>query len=207
MTAYWCCNCCWSDWVTALSHKSFSRCCHLTEEREAHTWSRVSNMMMTAKCKKIKRINHKVKNVQHKCLHHSDCLLLLNHKQQQIMNLCRLAMITVMLSNTNNVDDDMLNEWHLHTIKVMLKLRLMNIIDCHSDNMISKYMQVVNSAVKEHRDLLSLMHYKMTRNFLSNWITQLSEHLAIVTILILNNVALTDVVADMFWTAETTERI
>ncbi len=67
-------------------------------------------MMMTAKCKKIKRINHKVKNVQHKCLHHSDCLLLLNHKQQEIMNLCRLAMITVMLSNTNNVDDDMLNE-------------------------------------------------------------------------------------------------
>jgi len=31
--------------------------------------------------------------------------------------------------------------------------------------------------------------------------------LAIVAILILNNVALTDVVADMFWTAKTTERI
>jgi len=37
----------------------------------------------------------------------------------------------------------------------MMKSRLMNIIDCHDDNIINKYMQVINSAVKEHRDLLS----------------------------------------------------
>ncbi len=79
----------------------------------------------------------------------------------------------------------------------MLKLRLMNIIDCHDDDMINKCVQVVNSIVKECRDLLSLMHYKMTRNFLSNWVAQLLKHLVIVAILILNNVALTDVVADM----------
>ena len=73
----------------------------------------------------------------------------------------------------------------------------MNIIDCHDDDMINKCVQVVNSIVKECRDLLSLMHYKMTRNFLSNWVAQLLKHLVIVAILILNNVALTDVVADM----------
>ncbi len=162
---------------------------------------------MTAKCKKIKRTNHKVKDVQYKCLHHSDCSLLLNHKQQQIVNLCRLVMTAVMLSNISNIGDDMLNEWHLHIIEMMLKLRLMNIIDCHDDNMIGKYIQVINSAIKECRNLLLLMHHKITRNFLSNWVAQLLKCLAIVTILILNNVALTDVVADMFWTAETTERI
>ncbi len=89
----------------------------------------------------------------------------------------------------------------------MMKSRLMNIIDCHDDNIINKYMQVINSAVKEHRDLLSWIHYKITRNFLSNWVTQLSEYLVIIVILIFNNVAVTDIVADMFWTAETTERI
>ncbi len=67
-------------------------------------------MMMTAKCKKIKRINYKAKDVQYKYLHYSDCLLLLNHEQQQIVNLYRLMMIVMMLSNTNNVDDDILNK-------------------------------------------------------------------------------------------------
>jgi len=67
-------------------------------------------MMMTVKCKKIKKINYKVKDVQHKYLHHSDHSLLLNHKQQQITNLCRLAMTAVALSNINNVDDDILNK-------------------------------------------------------------------------------------------------
>ncbi len=76
-----------------------------------------------------------------------------------------------MLSNTNNVDDDMFNKQYLHIIKMTLKLRLMNIIDCHDDNIINKCIQVINSAVKECRDLLSLMHYKITRNFLLNWVT------------------------------------
>jgi len=49
-----------------------------------------------------------------------------------------------------------------------LKLRLIDIIDCYNDNIINKYIQVINSAVKEYEDLLSLMHYKMIRNFLSN---------------------------------------
>jgi len=164
-------------------------------------------MTVTVKCKKIKKINYKVKDVQHKCLHHSDCSLLLNHEQQQITDLCRLAMAAVTLSNINNVDDDMLNKWYLYIIEMTLKSRLTDIIDCHNDNMIDKYIQVVNSAVKECRNLLLLMHYKMTRNFLSNWVAQLSECLAIIIILIFNNVALTNVVADMFWTAETTERI
>ncbi len=65
---------------------------------------------MTVKCKKIKRMNYKMKNIQHKYLHYSDCLLLLNHEQQQIMNLCRLIMTVVTLCNTNNIDDDMLNK-------------------------------------------------------------------------------------------------
>jgi len=108
-------------------------------------------MMMTVKHKKIKRTNHKVKDVQHKHLHHSDCSLLLNHEQQQITDLCRLAMTAVMSHNTSNVDDDILNKQHLHMIKAMLKSRLMNIIDCHDDDMISKCMQVVNLTVKEHR--------------------------------------------------------
>jgi len=51
---------------------------------------------------------------------------------------------------------------------MMLKLRLMNIINCHNDDMINKYMQVINSAIKECRDLLLLMHHKMIRNFLLN---------------------------------------
>jgi len=53
-------------------------------------------------------------------------------------------------------------------IETMLKSRLIDIIDCHDNDMIDKYMQIINLTVKEHRDLLSLMHYKMTRNFLSN---------------------------------------
>jgi len=53
-------------------------------------------------------------------------------------------------------------------IKTTLKLRLIDIIDCHNDDMINKCMQVINSTVKEHKDLLLLMHHKMTRNFLLN---------------------------------------
>jgi len=112
-----------------------------------------------------------------------------------------------MSHNMNDVDDDTLNKWCLHIIKMMLKSRLIDIIDCYGDDIINKYMQVVNLTIKECRDLLSLMHYKIIRNFLSNWITQLSEYFAIVVILIFNNVALADVVTDMFWTAKTTERI
>jgi len=77
-------------------------------------------------------------------------------------------MTVVMLCNTSNVDDDMLNKQHLYIIEMMLKLRLMNIINCHDDDIISKCIQVINLTVKECRDLLSLMHYKITRNFLSN---------------------------------------
>jgi len=80
-------------------------------------------------------------------------------------------MIAVMSHNTNNVDDDMLNKWYLYTIEMTLKLRLMNIINCYNDDIINKCIQVVNSAVKECRDLLSLMHYKIIRNFLLNQIT------------------------------------
>jgi len=125
-------------------------------------------MMTTAKCKKTKKTNHKVKDVQYKYLHHSDCLLLLNHEQQQIVNLCRLVMIIVMSHNTNNVGNDMLNKQYLHMIETMLKLRLADIIDCHDDDMISKCVQVINLTVKECRDLLLLMHHKITRDFLSN---------------------------------------
>jgi len=53
-------------------------------------------------------------------------------------------------------------------IKTTLKLRLTDIIDCHNDNIIDKHMQVVNLAVKECKNLLLLVHHKMTRNFLSN---------------------------------------
>ncbi len=53
-------------------------------------------------------------------------------------------------------------------IEMMLKLRLMNIINCHDDDMINKCVQVVNLTIKECENLLSLMHYKMTRNFLLN---------------------------------------
>jgi len=67
-------------------------------------------MIVTVKCKKIKKMNHKVKDVQHKHLHYSDHSLLLNHEQQQIVNLCRFVMITVMLSNISNVDDDIFNK-------------------------------------------------------------------------------------------------
>ncbi len=112
-----------------------------------------------------------------------------------------------MLCNTNNEDDDMLSKWCLYMIKMMLKSRLTDIIDCHDDNMINKCVQVINSAIKECEDLLLLMHYKMTMNFLLNWVAQLSECLAIVVILILNNVTVTDVVADMLWIVKTIERI
>ncbi len=67
-------------------------------------------MMMTAKCKRIKKINHKAKDIQYKYLHCSDCLLLLNYEQQQIINLCRLTIITVMSHNTSNVDSDILDK-------------------------------------------------------------------------------------------------
>ncbi len=75
--------------------------------------------------------------------------------------------MTVMMSyNTSNIDDDMFNKQYLHIIKIILKSRLMNIIDCYNNDIINKYMQVINSAIKECRDLLLLMHYKITRNFL-----------------------------------------
>ncbi len=51
---------------------------------------------------------------------------------------------------------------------MMLKLRLMNIIDYYNDDIINKYVQIVNSAVKECKNLLLLMCHKMTRNFLLN---------------------------------------
>jgi len=152
---------------------------------------------MTAKHKKIKKMNYKAKDIQYKYLHYSDCSLLLNHEQQQIINLYKLTMTAVMFCNTNNIDDDILNKWCLYMIKTTLKLRLIDIIDCHNDDMIDKCMQVVNSTVKEHKDLLLLMHHKMTRNFLLNWVAWLSEHFIIIVILILNNVTLTDVVTDM----------
>ncbi len=53
-------------------------------------------------------------------------------------------------------------------IEIMLKSRSIDIIDCHNNDMISKCVQVINSVIKECRDLLLLMHYKMTRNFLLN---------------------------------------
>ncbi len=112
-----------------------------------------------------------------------------------------------MLYNMSDVNDDMLNKWCLYMIKTTLKLRLMNIIDCHNDDIINKCIQIVNSAIKECKDLLSLMCYKITRNFLLNWVAQLLKHFVIITILILNNIALTDVVADMLETVKTTERI
>ncbi len=158
--------------------------------------------MITVKCKKIKRINYKMKDIQHKYLHYSDCLLFLNYEQQQIMNLYRLIMFTVTLCNTNNVNDDILNKWCLYTIKTTLKLKLTDIINCYDDNIVNKCIQVINSAIKEHKNLLSLMHYKMTKNFLLNWVIQLLKHLVIVTILIFNNVISINVVADMLWTAK-----
>ncbi len=89
----------------------------------------------------------------------------------------------------------------------MLKSRLTDIIDCHDDDIINKCIQVVNSAIKKCKNLLLLIHHKMTRNFLLNWVTQLLKCFIIVIILIFNNVTLISVVADMFWTVETTERI
>jgi len=67
--------------------------------------------------------------------------------------------------------------------------------------------QVINLIIKECENLLLLMHYKITRNFLLNWVAQLLKHFAIIAILILNNVVLTDVVADMFETAKTIKKI
>ncbi len=75
-----------------------------------------------------------------------------------------------MLSNINDVDNDTFNKWCLYTIEMMLKSRLIDIFECYNDNIINKYIQVINSAVKECEDLLLLMHYKMTRNFLLNWV-------------------------------------
>ncbi len=76
-----------------------------------------------------------------------------------------------MSCNINDVDDDIFNKQYLYIIKVMLKSRSADMIDCYDNNIINKYVQVVNSAVKECRDLLLLMCYKMTRNFLLNWVT------------------------------------
>ncbi len=77
-------------------------------------------------------------------------------------------MTAVMPHNISDIDDDILNKQHLYIIEMTLKSRLINIINCYNDNIINKYVQVINLTVKEHRDLLSLMHYKMTRNFLLN---------------------------------------
>jgi len=106
-------------------------------------------------------------------------------------------MTVMMFCNINDEDSDTLNKQCLHTIEMTLKSRLIDIIDCYDDDIIDKCMQVVNLAVKECENLLSLMHHKMTMNFLSNQIAQLSKHLAIIAILILNNIAVTNVVADM----------
>jgi len=62
-------------------------------------------------------------------------------------------MITVMLYNTNNVSNDMLNKQCLHIIEMILKLRLTDIIDCHDDNIINKCIQIVNLAVKKCKNL------------------------------------------------------
>ncbi len=48
-------------------------------------------------------------------------------------------MIAVIFHNINNIDSDTLNKWCLYMIKVTLKSRLMNIIDCYNDDMIDKY--------------------------------------------------------------------
>jgi len=77
-------------------------------------------------------------------------------------------MTAVMSCNINDVDDDIFNKQYLYIIKMMLKSRSADMIDCYDNNIINKYVQVVNSAVKECRDLLLLMYYKMTRNFLLN---------------------------------------
>ncbi len=44
----------------------------------------------------------------------------------------------MILCNINNVNDDILNKQCLYTIKMTLKSKLMNIIDCHDDDMINK---------------------------------------------------------------------
>ena len=43
-----------------------------------------------------------------------------------------------MLCNINDVNDDILNKWCLYTIKIMLKSRLIDIINCYNDNIINK---------------------------------------------------------------------
>ena len=67
-------------------------------------------MTVTAKHKRIKKTNYKVKSIQYKYLHYSDCLLLLNYEQQQIMNLYRFVMTAVMSHNISDVDSDILNK-------------------------------------------------------------------------------------------------
>ncbi len=49
-----------------------------------------------------------------------------------------------------------------------LKSRSVNIIDCYDDDMINKCVQIVNSVIKECRDLFLLIYYKIIRNFLLN---------------------------------------
>jgi len=48
-------------------------------------------------------------------------------------------MTVVMSHNMNNVDDDILNKQCLYIIKIILKLRLTDIIDCHNNDIINKY--------------------------------------------------------------------
>ncbi len=84
------------------------------------------------------------------------------------MNLYRFAMIVMMSYNISDVDSDILDKQHLHIIEMTLKLKLIDIISCHNDDIINKCIQIINSAIKECRDLLLLMHHKIKRNFLLN---------------------------------------
>jgi len=77
-------------------------------------------------------------------------------------------MIAVTSYNINDVDNNMFDKQHLYMIEMMLKSRLTDIINCYDDNIIDKYVQIINLTVKECRDLLSLMHYKIIRDFLLN---------------------------------------
>ncbi len=55
------------------------------------------------------------------------------------MNLCRLAMTVMTFYNINDVNNDTLNKWCLYTIEMILKLRSADIINCHNNNIIDKY--------------------------------------------------------------------
>jgi len=44
-----------------------------------------------------------------------------------------------MSHNISDVDSDIFNKWCLYIIKMTLKLRLTDIINCYDDNIINKY--------------------------------------------------------------------